>query len=419
MMVMDFQNKVVLSLLLALICGFTACGLLIDGTQALTGFYQLQSSPAKLVNDFFAAQGVGAALLNSSAVAAIGLVLVLVNKIQISGTVFSAVFTLAGFGLFGKTPLNIIPIFVGVYLAAKFADKRFQEYILIALFGSALGPLVSFLAFELGFCSFAALALALVGGVAVGFLLPAVSLSMLHFHQGYNLYNVGLSCGFLGLFITAIIKACGKDTTTNMLWYEEKHILTIAIIPVISLVLVIAGLPCKIKKNLTSLLAVQTHSGRLPSDFIDKESLQGTLLNCGLIGLIGSGYAFFVGADFNGPVIGGLLTIIGFAAFGAHLKNSYPIVCGVLLAAAVFSQPLSSPAVILAAIFCVTLAPIAGQFGVIAGIAAGFIHLTMVLQTADWNGGFNLYNNGFAGGLTATLIIAIIQWYKSNKTANE
>jgi hypothetical protein len=27
----------------------------------------------------------------------------------------------------------------------------------------------------------------------------------------------------------------------------------------------------------------------------------------------------------------------------------------------------------------------------------------------------NLYNNGFAGGLTATLIVAVIQWYNSTK----
>jgi len=27
----------------------------------------------------------------------------------------------------------------------------------------------------------------------------------------------------------------------------------------------------------------------------------------------------------------------------------------------------------------------------------------------------NLYNNGFAGGLTAALIISVIQWYRTNK----
>ncbi|MDD3059260.1 MAG: DUF1576 domain-containing protein, partial [Sphaerochaeta sp.] len=62
-----------------------------------------------------------------------------------------------------------------------------------------------------------------------------------------------------------------------------------------------------------------------------------------------------------------------------------------------------------------TLAPIAGQFGIIAGLLAGAVHLVMVEVTASWHGGLDLYNNGFAGGLTASLFIAILQWYKTNR----
>jgi len=38
-----------------------------------------------------------------------------------------------------------------------------------------------------------------------------------------------------------------------------------------------------------------------------------------------------------------------------------------------------------------------------------------VETTAAWHGGLDLYNNGFAGGLTATLIIAVLQWYSTNR----
>ncbi|NCB03165.1 MAG: DUF1576 domain-containing protein [Spirochaetia bacterium] len=44
------------------------------------------------------------------------------------------------------------------------------------------------------------------------------------------------------------------------------------------------------------------------------------------------------------------------------------------------------------------------------------IHLIVVESSASWHGGFDLYNNGFAGGLSATLVISIIHWYKSNKS---
>ena len=41
------------------------------------------------------------------------------------------------------------------------------------------------------------------------------------------------------------------------------------------------------------------------------------------------------------------------------------------------------------------------------GVAAGFIHLVVVHNVGIIHGGLNLYNNGFAGGLVATAIVAI------------
>ncbi|MDA3957530.1 MAG: DUF1576 domain-containing protein [Oceanispirochaeta sp.] len=69
----------------------------------------------------------------------------------------------------------------------------------------------------------------------------------------------------------------------------------------------------------------------------------------------------------------------------------------------------------MALLFSTTLGPLAGQFGYFAGFLAGFIHFVLVSQTGSWQGGMNLYNNGFAGGLTAAALVAVIQWYRSNK----
>jgi hypothetical protein len=44
---------------------------------------------------------------------------------------------------------------------------------------------------------------------------------------------------------------------------------------------------------------------------------------------------------------------------------------------------------------------------------AGIVHLTLVMRTAPWFAGLNLYNNGFAGGLTATLFVSLITWWSS------
>jgi hypothetical protein len=412
----EANHRILGYLISVLILLLIAAGILVDGFEAAAGgFLELQLHPARLIHDFIEVRGIGAALINGALVGLIGFLLILFNKVSLSGPTYAAIFTLIGFGFFGKTPLNIIPLFIGVYLSAKYAGKSFREYIIIALFGSALGPLVSALAFELGLPYAASMTLAAAGGIGAGFILPALAVSMLHLHQGYNLYNIGLTCGFFALFAASIMKAGGHTFEAALYWFEGPPPFLVLLVPVLSVLLIIVGFFLGKKKAFSEFLTIQKYPGRLPSDFMEMESVGGTLINSGMIGIIFSAYIFFIGADFNGPVLGGLFTIMGFAAFGTQVRNSLPVLLGVVTSTLVFGMPLTSPGPVLAAIFGTTLAPIAGQFGPLAGFIAGFIHLVMVSFTGSWQGAMNLYNNGFAGGLTATLLIAVIQWYKNNK----
>jgi len=412
------QDKTLKIFFPVMIAAFAAAGILTDGAAAFTGFLSIQMQPARLINDFIMTQGFGAALLNSSMVGFIGFLIIRITGTSLSGPTFAAVFTMMGFGLFGKTPVNILPIIAGVFIASRFAGKTFKEYIIIALFGTALGPLVSTLAAELGLSAVASIFAGAAGGLVAGFFLPAVAVAMLHMHQGYNLYNMGLTCGFLSIFAAALLKAGGHPLNGHMNWSTGNPLILVLIIPVISLAMVLLSLFSGARRSFSGFLRIQKQPGRLPSDFIDLTSAGGALLNSSFIGLIGSAYILLIGGDFNGATIGGLLTIMGFGAFGTHLKNSWPVIAGVVLAALMFGMSLTAPGVILAAIFCTTLAPIAGQFGIVPGIIAGVMHLLLVSQTGSWQGGINLYNNGFAGGLTATLIIAVVQWYRTNKNGN-
>jgi hypothetical protein len=239
---------------------------------------------------------------------------------------------------------------------------------------------------------------------------------MLHLHQGYNLYNIGLTCGFFGLFAASIMRVGGHTFQGALNWFGDFSIVLTLLVPVVSIILIVSGLLFGKKRALPDFLSIQKNSGRLPSDFMDMNSIGGALVNSGTIGLLFSTYVFIIGAVFNGPVIGGLFTIMGFAAFGIHVKNSWSVLLGVICSTLVFGMPLTSPGPVLAAIFCTTLSPIAGQFGPLLGFTAGFIHLIMVSFTGPWHGAMNLYNNGFAGGLTATLLVAVIQWYRTHRT---
>lgn len=406
--------------LFSIILVFIVLGMVSDGIpETVNGFLRLQISSSRLISDFIEMESIGAALLNSALVGLMAFVLILINKVTLSGPTFAAVFTIMGFGLFGKTPLNIFPIIFGVFLSAKLVGKSFKEYIIIALFGTALGPLISFFAFELAIPPVLSILLGMFMGTATGFLLPAIAVAMLHLHQGYNLYNMGLSCGFLGLFAAALIKAGGQPFAPLMNWSSDKSIVLILLVPLLSVSCIVLALIKGRKECLKSFIKIQKQSGRLPSDFMDSESAEGALFNAGVIGLTASAYILLIGADFNGPVLGGLLTIMGFSVFGTHLRNSFPVVAGVVAATLIFNQSFTALAAagpVLAFIFSTTLGPLAGQFGILTGFLAGMVHYIMVMQTGSWHGGMNLYNNGFAGGLTAALFVAVIQWYKNNKS---
>jgi hypothetical protein len=416
---MERTEKTLYTIMLFFILTLAVVALALDGPlPVLKGFLDLQSKGSRLINDF-TSYGVGSAMFNAALVGLIGLVLVFFATVSMSGPTISAIFTMIGFGFFGKTPLNCIPVILGVWLAAKTARKTLGSYSLIALFGTALGPLVTFIMFEMNLPFILSIPLALVSGVAAGFILPAVAGSMLQLHQGYNLYNTGFSCGFIGLFASSMLIATNRMEPIKIVWNSNPEPVLLLFIPVLSIFLLFSAFFMDgfshFRTTLKGFSNLQKLSGRLPTDFFDAGTAGGTLLNMGLLGLSCSLYVWVVKAPFNGPVIGGILTVMGFGGFGKTLKNTWPVVAGVVIATLVFGKELSAPGPILAALFCTTLAPIAGQFGIVAGMIAGFVHLFMVETTAQWHGGLDLYNNGFAGGLTATLLIAILEWYKNNR----
>ncbi len=383
--------------------------------EVVRGFFRLQVTPARLLSDFTSSEGEGAALLNAAVVAGLSLLLVRISGIRLSGPTIAAVFTILGFGLFGKTPLNTAPIVLGTWIAARIAGKRLRDYILIAMFGTALGPIVTLVALELGLALALGWAVALGGGILTGILLPPAAIAILRLHQGYSLYNVGLTTGFLGLFAAALAFGRQSQPPGLAIWNVTPSVGLVLLIPGISLLLIVAGIVAGDKQTFAGLGVLITQPGRLPSDFMDVSGTSSVLVNMGVMGLLFWGYSMAVGAPLNGPVLGGILTVMGFAAFGKHPLNTWPIVAGVVVAALAFGHELAAPGVILAALFCTTLAPIAGEFGIHVGFIAGFLHLLIVLRSGAWHAGLTLYNNGFAGGLTAALIVAVIDWIRSNR----
>ena len=376
----------------------------------LRGFWAIQVSETGLITDPMVTGGVGAALLNAAVVLFLSTMLIRWMKLPFTGAAFACLFLMGGFSLLGKNLMNITPILIGGWLHALYKRESFAKYVYLTLYGTCLAPMVSFLLVRVRpgvrWLSMAAC------GLVIGFLLPAIARFSTRIHQGYNLYNVGFAAGILGLGIASVLKGLGVEFDSGISWSRGGHGLLCVMVPVILLGLLGAGIAMGCR-SWGAYKHILHHSGRAVADFIILDGPGPTLVNMALVGGIGFVYLLALypyGVRLNGPLVCCIFAMTGFGAFGKHPKNVLPVMAGAVLAALLLvAVPITSPGVLLATLLCTCLAPIAGQFGWGWGMAAGFIHMTIVQNTSILHGGMNLYNNGFAAGLVCILLIPIIK----------
>ena len=336
--------------------------------QLLSGLWKIVTMQDLLITDYIHIAGPAAAFVNAGLVTIISILIIKLAKDPFNGFTIVEMGLMAGFSLFGKNVFNIWPIILGTWLYARYQKEPFSKYASVALLATALAPLVSYMA--LGSVH-ASLPLGVFTGILVGFLLPSLSAYTYKIQNGMNLYNMGFACGALCVvFILIGTFGCGDPTWA--VWAGYRRLLST--------------------------------TGRAPNDYLRMFGAGPVMVNIGINGLIGIAYVLLVGGDLNGPTLGGIFTIMGFSAFGKHPRNIIPVMFGVWLGAYGMHYEPNYPALQLAGLFGTTLAPVAGHFGPVCGILAGFIHSALVLQTGGPVAGLNLYNNGFSGGLIAIVL---------------
>ena len=370
------------------------------------GSIVILTSSANLLTDYFQLANIGATFLNVGLMTFLSLAIVRFNKVKITGSVMAAIFTVAGFSFFGKNLFNSIPIMLGVYLYAKVSGHPYNRFLLQALFGTALSPLVSEFAFNLQLPVLSSLLLGIFAGVLAGFLLPPLSIHFLRFHQGFNLYNIGFTAGIIGMFFLAVLRGFGIQIETVSVLSSGNNTAFSVMLYGLFLYLMVFGLSLNHwrVKGLGSLMKLP---GTLATDFVTLSGMGVTLINMALLGFLATTYVLLIGGELNGPVIGGVFTVVGFGAFGKHIKNVIPVLLGVFLVKLVDVNAPRDTIPILGALFGTTLAPIAGRYGILAGIAAGALHMFMVGNLSYLHAGMNLYNNGFSGGFVAAALIPL------------
>jgi hypothetical protein len=312
-----------------------------------------------------------------------------------------------GFGLFGKNLLNVWFIVIGVILYARVKGEPFSTHINTAFFGAALAPVFSEILFSTSLSLQVSLPLSVATALLLGFTLAPAAAQLFKAHMGFSLYNMGFTAGIVGTLIVALYKSYGYVPDPVMVWARGNNVLLGAFSFAVFGSMIAFGfyLNSAVFSKMKRLMSL---SGQSPTDFIALVGLDATLVNMGLTGLIGTAYVLLVGGDLNGPTIGAILTIVGFAAFGKHPRNILPIMAGVVVGSLAKPWGISDPSILLAALFGTTLAPIAGRFGWHWGIVAGFVHSSAALSVGQVHAGLNLYNNGFAAGIVAAVLVPVI-----------
>lgn len=405
------NKKILLSFCMLL---FLSAFLYDSPRQIGSGLIQIIKSPDILLTDYMEVGGLGATFINA---ALMGLINIwILNKVgkDFNGFAIAGVLTVIGFSFIGKNVFNFWPIYLGGYLYTKVKGIYMKDVIIVLMFSTTLSPIVSELTFgsqlpfPLGFI------VGVLLGIIIGFIVVPISATMFKTHNGYSLYNVGLSGGIIGTVIFSLLKSFNIIVDVQDIISTQYHLELMSLILVMSVTLIGYGF-IRYKTRVQDYFRFLKQSGLAPLEF-SNESYKGSIyINIGLVGLVSLAYAMIVGTTLNGPIIAAIITVMGFGAYGKHPLNIIPILLGVYVAAMIKVWDVGSTHVIIASLFGTTLAPISGVFGPLAGLFAGFLHLSTTMNVGVIHGGTNLYNNGFAGGIVSIIMVSVLVDMKNRK----
>lgn len=386
--------------------------------ELLQGLYHIIVTKDILLTDYLEVGGLSATFLNASLVGFMGILLLYRYDIEIEGITMASIFTIIGFSFIGKNILNVLPIYLGGFVYAWFNRVHIKEALVPVLFATTLSPVISEIVFGFGIRYLYSIPLGILMGVIIGFIVTPLGKHMFKFHDGYNLYNIGFTGGIIATVITSIFRSFGLPMETQFIVSSKYSRYMMFYLLFMFILMIVIGLSVD-KNGLKKYKNVLKLSGRAPANFIRDVGKGVTYINMGIMGIIAIIYVLICKGDFSGPVVAGILTVVGFSACGKHPKNTIPILIGVYCTAVLNIWTTSSPTIIMAALFGTTLAPIAGEFGFLAGILAGFLHIAVVSNILNSHGGLNLYNNGFSGGIVASVMVPIGNMFKDRINAKK
>lgn len=382
-------------------------------SASLRGFAAILTAPAQLTIDYFLLGTTGGTFLNVGLVGFACTAVFAASGAALSGVSLMAFFLTIGFSFFGMNLLNIWPCILGAWLYTRAAREPFAAQVNIAVFSTALSPFVSEALFR--YPAFAGqpalrLLLAVALGALAGFLMPMLCRHSPSLHKGYTLYNAAAVAGFVGILLSSFMfRAAGVEIPSNTQIGGEHRLAVLGFALGTSLTALTAGffLNGRSAKGYGALLRSTGHR----CDFTQSAGVPLTLMHTGAFGLFATAYYVLTGAPMTGPTLGSIVCLLAIAPCGAHALNMLPIMLGYALAARFASFTLGTQAIVVGLCFAGALCPISGRFGALAGVLAGVMHACMVTSVVTFHCGLCLYNGGFTCGITAIVLVPVLETF--------
>lgn len=379
--------------------------------EIFVGYKNILLSSSILTTDYIAIGTLGGALVNAASILILNLVILRLLNLRMSGLIYAALYMILGFSFFGKNILNSLPIYIGIYLYAFINKIPVKNLVISLLFSSGISPLVSYLIFGFDLAYYISIPLGIGAGIVAGLMVPAISSHTIKFHQGYNLFNVGFSLGIISLAFNGVLRAFNLKASEISILSNDHNLFLYLFVAILALVLLIAGIILN-PKSFKMIPDLYKRSGRLVSDYIRDYGVSIVMINQASLLTFEILICLIFKIELNGAIFGTILAVSGFAGAGLHLKNTSFVMLGAILMCLITKTNITSTSIIIGILFSAGVAPIAGRYGIIAGIIAGMLHIAILPLCRSFQGGYDLYNNGFCAGFVACILIAIIEAFK-------
>lgn len=378
-----------------------------DG-NILQNYRQLLMSQTNLLTDFIEIAGFRATFLNI-AIHSMVIYLLLLWKGQRYLTSFELGVTglFVGHAFFGTHLINILPIILGT-MFYYFSIHHEKEYQLVSLLATANAPLVSSIYLDDVFGPYRWV-LAMTVGFVIGSISIKIANQFVQFHKGYTLYNFGFTMGVMAMFISFLFPYFDMNVQINLF---KDHDYAVNYFEFffwgLLLILFVCGI-YRQKINHKELLSFIKIKGNFYHNqfryFLPSTLTMNMLLNALMFYII----LKLIDVSLNGPILGAMLTVILFGAVGKTVLNTIPISLGIIFSIYISGSSFDSTFIVLALIFSTGLAPITSRFGPVWGFIAGVMHFHMVEISGQLHLGMNIYNNGFASGFVAAILVPVIE----------